>query len=66
MDGFQDPHAGIKNERKGLCEGSAAKETLEKSPKKHFRENAKLTCLKLISGSFRNPKFHRVYLRRYI
>jgi hypothetical protein len=34
----------------------------ETSQKISYSESVKLTCLKLISGAFRNPNFHREYL----
>jgi hypothetical protein len=37
----------------------------ETSQKISYSESAKMTCLKLISGAFRNPNFHREYLQKY-
>jgi hypothetical protein len=34
----------------------------ESQKKKNYSENAKITCLKLISGAFRNPDIHREHI----
>jgi spore coat protein CotH len=37
----------------------------ETSQKISYSKSAKMTCLKLISGAFKNPNFHREYLQKY-